>query len=225
MKMTYTKKINKIQYGLLSFLVAGALLFLGPISALAQNNPHTGAVTISGDMVVGQTLTTSSSLADEDGLGELSYQWLTAGGIKAWGGYGSSGYPTDNVYTQIFSTEQAYAAMKADGSITAWGGGHAGGTGGPTDNGYTQIYSTSYAFAAMKADGSITAWGNASHGSTGAPTDNGYTKIFSGDWAFAALKADGSITAWGHVDYGGSGAPTDNGYTQIYSTPGAFAVM
>jgi lysophospholipase L1-like esterase len=33
----------------------------------------------------------------------------------------------------------AFAALKADGSITAWGDSKYGGTGAPSDNGYTKI--------------------------------------------------------------------------------------
>jgi hypothetical protein len=53
-----------------------------------------------------------------------------------------SGAPSDNGYTKIYSTEFAFAALKADGSITAWGASDKGGTGTPSDNGYTKIYST-----------------------------------------------------------------------------------
>jgi alpha-tubulin suppressor-like RCC1 family protein len=60
------------------------------------------------------------------------------------------GYPT-----KIYSNATAFAALKADGSITAWGSPYFGGTGAPTDSGYTKIYSNAYAFAALKADGSI----------------------------------------------------------------------
>jgi hypothetical protein len=59
--------------------------------------------------------------------------------------------PSDNGYTKIYSTGNAFAALKADGSITAWGSSDAGGTGAPSDNGYTKIYSTTLAFAALKA--------------------------------------------------------------------------
>jgi hypothetical protein len=48
-------------------------------------------------------------------------------------------------YPNIF----AFAALKADGSITAWGHSSYGGTGAPSDNGYTKIYSTGHAFAAL----------------------------------------------------------------------------
>jgi hypothetical protein len=72
-------------------------------------------------------------------------------GDSDWGGTGA---PSDNGYTKIYSTERAFAALKADGSITAWGRSDEGGTGAPSDNGYTKIYSAGYAFAALKADGS-----------------------------------------------------------------------
>jgi hypothetical protein len=52
----------------------------------------------------------------------------------------------------------AFAALKADGSITVWGDSESGGTGAPTDRGYTKIYSNAYAFATLKANGSIKAW-------------------------------------------------------------------
>jgi alpha-tubulin suppressor-like RCC1 family protein len=77
--------------------------------------------------------------------------------------------PSDNGYTKIYSTATAFAALKADGSITAWGQSDRGGTGAPSDNGYTKIYSNEAAFAALKADGSITAWGHSDRGGTGAP--------------------------------------------------------
>jgi hypothetical protein len=55
-----------------------------------------------------------------------------------------------------------FAALKADGSIKAWGSSDSGGTNAPDDKGYTEIYSNDYAFAALKADGSIKAWGSLS---------------------------------------------------------------
>jgi alpha-tubulin suppressor-like RCC1 family protein len=60
---------------------------------------------------------------------------------------------------KVYSNAFAFAALKADGSITAWGNSLYGGTGAPSDNGYTKIYSTMTAFTALKADGSIKVWG------------------------------------------------------------------
>jgi hypothetical protein len=36
--------------------------------------------------------------------------------------------PTDNGYIKIYSTKSAFVALKADGSITAWGRSGKGGT-------------------------------------------------------------------------------------------------
>jgi Ca2+-binding RTX toxin-like protein len=43
------------------------------------NDAPTGTVSISGDAVQGETLSASNTLADEDGLGTISYQWLRDG--------------------------------------------------------------------------------------------------------------------------------------------------
>jgi hypothetical protein len=49
---------------------------------------------------------------------------------------------------KIYSAQFAFTALKADGSITAWGDGVYG---VPAGNGYTKIYSNSHAFATLKA--------------------------------------------------------------------------
>jgi hypothetical protein len=64
------------------------------------------------------------------------------------------------VYTKVYSNTFAFAALKADGSITAWGDSNKGGSRAPAGSGYTKIYSTGGAFAALKTDGSIAAWGD-----------------------------------------------------------------
>ena len=72
-----------------------------------------------------------------------------------------------------YSNHYAFAALKADGSITAWGSSGYGGSNAPAGTGYTKIYSNHYAFAALKADGSITVWGSSEYGGT---TDFGITQ-------------------------------------------------
>jgi hypothetical protein len=57
---------------------------------------------------------------------------------------------------QSDSTGSAFAALKADGSITAWGNSDYEGSGAPSTGVYTKIYSNNSAFAALKADGSST---------------------------------------------------------------------
>jgi alpha-tubulin suppressor-like RCC1 family protein len=64
---------------------------------------------------------------------------------------GGSGAPSGNGYIKIYSTGHAFAALKADGSITAWGDSRYGGSGAPSDNGYTKIYSTTHPPKSLKA--------------------------------------------------------------------------
>jgi hypothetical protein len=73
--------------------------------------------------------------------------------------------------TPNYPNPYAFVALKADGSITAWGHSSSGGTDAPSGNGYTKIYSTERVFAAVKVDGSITAWGDSTYGGT-IPTSN-----------------------------------------------------
>lgn len=50
------------------------------IAVTDANDPPAGTVTISGTPDVGQTLTAeTASLADQDGLGTLTFQWLRDG--------------------------------------------------------------------------------------------------------------------------------------------------
>jgi alpha-tubulin suppressor-like RCC1 family protein len=48
--------------------------------------------------------------------------------------YGGTGAPAGSGYTKIYSTKYAFAALKADGTITAWGHSRYGGTGAPAGN-------------------------------------------------------------------------------------------
>jgi hypothetical protein len=54
---------------------------------------------------------------------------------------GDTSAPSTGVYTKIYSNSSAFAALKADGSITAWGNQNYGGADAPSGSGYTKIYS------------------------------------------------------------------------------------
>ena len=121
----------------------------------------------------------------------------------------------------------AFAALKADGSITTWGYIKSGGKNAlnaPTDKDYIKVYSTGMAFAALKADGSITAWGdmenpwsNIENIRKNIPTDKGYIEIYSNEFAFTAVRPDGSIRTWGDPSYGGAYA--SGGYNLALGKP------
>jgi hypothetical protein len=57
---------------------------------------------------------------------------------------GGASAPTDKGYIKIYSTAYSFAALKADGSMTVWGGSFTGGgntSSVPTDKGYIKIHS------------------------------------------------------------------------------------
>ena len=65
----------------------------------------------------------------------------------------------------IESNSSAFAALKTDGTVVAWGNSNNGGDGVPSGlSGVKAIYSTSNAFAALKENGTVAAWGASSSG-------------------------------------------------------------
>ena len=112
------------------------------------------------------------------------------GSVVTWGendrggdsltGYGTKSSVADELdadgtpaVTQVFSTAGAFAALREDGSVVAWGSHLSGGNpsfyikdaidanGTPA---VTQVFSTSTAFAALREDGSIVTWGDGTNG-------------------------------------------------------------
>lgn len=77
-------------------------------TTVAANHVASGSVTISGTAQTGQTLTAQNTLADADGLGAFSYQWL-ANGVAISGATGN---------TLTLGTAQAGAAISVQLSYT-----------------------------------------------------------------------------------------------------------
>jgi cyclophilin family peptidyl-prolyl cis-trans isomerase len=144
----------------------------------------------------------------------------------------------------------AFAALKQDGSVVAWGDPQYGGSlTNPVDvtpylsNGVVSVYSSGQAFAAFKQNGSVVAWGSQESGgdvtypvNVSAKLTSGVGQIFStfdgNGGAFAALKTNGSVIVWGDPQRGGSiTVPVDvssqltNGVIDICSTESAFAAL
>ena len=131
----------------------------------------------------------------------------------------------------------AFAALKQDGSVVAWGnqlyGGDSTLEASRLTSGVSQIFSNNEAFAALKSDGSVVTWGDKTSGgdssSEAANLSSGVIKIFSTERAFAALKSNGSVIAWGDSNYGGDSSSQDAnlqvGVSQISATTYAFAAL
>lgn len=116
-----------------------------------------------------------------------------------------------NRVEKLFSNEQAFAAVKTDGSLVVWGASAAGGDSSAVNDqlasGVKEVYSNNYAFAAIKEDGRVVAWGfDDRGGSIPAEVKNKLSNVATltaSSRAFAALKEDGSVVAWGNAGSGG----------------------
>jgi hypothetical protein len=123
-----------------------------------------------------------------------------------------------------FGNYGAFAVIKSDGSVFAWGNKDSGGdissVASQLDGTIpvTQIYSNQKAFAALRSDGSVVTWGSNDSGGNSlnvAKLLDGTTNvigIFSSQNAFAALREDGSVITWGKAEAGGDG----NVYHNVY---------
>jgi uncharacterized protein YjdB/alpha-tubulin suppressor-like RCC1 family protein len=172
--------------------------------------------------------------------------WLAIkvdGSLWAWGdnqygqlGLGNNVYAeqspvrvgTDTAWVSVAAGYNTSSAIKADGSLWAWGDNQYGQLGlgdretrrAPTrvgaDSDWEVAVSTGGNFSmAIKADGSLWAWGYGGYGQLGLDRDIFYledpTRVGAdGDWAAVsagdhhtlAIKADGSLWAWGRNSNG-----------------------
>jgi len=199
-------------------------LFAGPL-ATAINAPALQALSFAAGqdslsleipLLPGATPTPGSSLLVW--LLPQSGVQLQTGGQSATGGFNSpalinEALPQPSPWKSDRETinPHAFAALRADGSVLAWGDPELGGDSSAVDaelnSGVVQIFSTNAAFAALRMDGSVVAWGEAESGANtstvGAELLGDVITISSTEAAFAALKADGSVVCWGDDHYGG----------------------
>lgn len=150
----------------------------------------------------------------------------------------STSSPIGNVSSgvvTIAATNNAFAALKNDGSVVTWGIGNEGGDSSAVSSqlssGVVAIYANAVAFAALKNDGSVVTWGSAANGgnSSGvaASLSSNVVSIYATDLAFAALKSNGSVVTWG-ADGGNSSSVSGqitSGGAMIFSNGGSFALL
>ena len=164
--------------------------------------------------------------------------------VAVWGDPLSGGTVPQNIKVQltcgsVFSTEKAFAAIRADGTVVTWGDPGYGGSSNSVSarllrQSHVSIFSNERAFAALTTNGSVTVWGDQGYGGSMTPAITAQlsadvVSIYSTQLAFAAVKRDGSVVAWGNQQYGGY---TDtiqslisSNVVGIYSTDQAFAAL
>ncbi|MGA2281817.1 MAG: hypothetical protein ABSG80_16120 [Verrucomicrobiota bacterium] len=114
--------------------------------------------------------------------------------------------------TAIAAGLNYYLALRADGTVIAWGDNTYGETNVPaTVTNVTAIAAGSYYSLALCADGTVIGWGDDTHGQTDIPaTVTNVTAIAAPGWGpCLALRADGTIIRWG-FDWGDIPATATN---------------
>lgn len=172
---------------------------------------------------------------------ELAFAALKAdGSVVPWGCFDQGGslnvivgttsdhYNMTNVASQvnnvvdIYSTEQAFAALKSNGSVVTWGRGYHGGDSSnfssQLSSGVIKIVSIDEMFAALKSDGSVVVWGNISSTNNAAITtvlNNNVVNLYAGKVSIAAHKSDNSVVTFGKE---GIIYTTIQGITQVFTS-------
>lgn len=106
---------------------------------------------------------------------------------------------------RLHSTSAAFAAVREDGSVVAWGDAACGGDCSAVDEQFSgevlSVYSNDRAFAALMETGALVTWGDPRCGgdsrSVGEEVAQGIRSVCSTKTAFAALHKDGFVTSWG----------------------------
>lgn len=114
-------------------------------------------------------------------------------------------------------------AIKADGTVMAWGYSKDGEINVPIGlNNVVQVAAGLQHSLALKSDGTVIAWGNNDDGQTNVPADlKGVIAISAGYYHNLALKPDGTVVAWGNNECGETNVPANlNGVVAIAA--GAF---
>jgi alpha-tubulin suppressor-like RCC1 family protein len=90
-------------------------------------------------------------------------------------------------------------ALKADGTVVAWGLNHVGQTNIPAGlGGVVAIAAGGYHTLALKSDGSVVAWGWNEQGQSTVPaTLANVVAVGAGSAHSIALRADGTVVGWG----------------------------
>jgi uncharacterized delta-60 repeat protein len=102
-------------------------------------------------------------------------------------------------------------ALRADGTVIAWGYNYYGQTNVPAGlNAVKMIAAGGYHNLALRVDGTVVAWGDNSHHQCSVPTNlSAVTAVACGDDHSLALKSDGTVVAWGENYYQQCNVPTN----------------
>ena len=138
------------------------------------------------------------------------------GDILSWGCYSTSNHGSGNSQIikvgmpikSVVSNAYAFAAIRNDGSVIAWGEPHAGGDDSslPPGKRVQSITPGITSFTALFEDGTIHSWGYDLGGEpTNMPADSKVVALTSTGDTYMALLDNGSLFSWGVDGQGGAG--------------------
>lgn len=137
---------------------------------------------------------------------------------------------------QVYSSRDAFAGLKADGSVQVWGdffSSNASPTVTPGElTDVARVFTSAQAMAALHTDGTVTAWGASDLGGDAAAVQDDLVnvmQVFYNAFAFAALRKDGTVVTWGSPTHGGDSQTVQNELVDVMqivsTTNGAFAAL
>ena len=125
--------------------------------------------------------------------------------VFAWGCSDQSSVPNGLTNVVAVAAGEYYSlALKANGTVIAWGDNNWGKTSVPTDLTNAVAIAAGYNHSlALKADGTVVAWGDNTFGQCTVPANlTNAVAIASGEEHSLALKSDGIVVAWGWNGWG-----------------------
>jgi cyclophilin family peptidyl-prolyl cis-trans isomerase len=140
----------------------------------------------------------------------------------------------------IVSSDSAFAALKSNNTVVAWGNTYFLDTNGngylpgyPTNLliGVSSVVATPTAFAALRTNGALVVWGDFTLADSYLPvTLSGIRQVTPSFGAFAALGVNGSVITWGDDGRGGPGrgfiaTNVSSGVQQVFANDSAFAAL
>ncbi len=214
-----------------------------------SNHLPTGIVTITGTLKQDQILTATNTLTDADGLGTISYQWLSDGVAIPSGATSAAYVLTASDVGKVISVKASYTDLRktaesvmssptdkiaaidvktsdlitlkpsTDGLLSTI----------PTTKEDHNETANSYGFAAIKVDGSVVAWGQNSYVPASlAGTTTYAVQIYSNASNFVVLRNDGALIPLGYQNIDAVTLQKLNGtvdVTSVFSTNTAFAAI
>ena len=112
----------------------------------------------------------------------------------------------------VYSPRHAFAALRSDGEVVAWGRDLYGGDASSVQKdlmNIKEVYSSQSSFAALRSDGGLTIWGHQDDMLYDEEAQEAIGShvafVVTSKLAMTAVKDDGTYVTWGSPDHGGMG--------------------